>query len=88
MPRKPPEIRPIVDVEDDLATVLLCVTYGEILRGRVIGPGEMRSGNDDRLGGGDIGFVDVAFVESAVSAIFAIKDQRECLVVADAEHHD
>ena len=46
---------------------------------------EMRAGDDDRLGAGDIGLVDVALVERAVGAIVAIEDERKGLVVADAE---
>ena len=47
----------------------------------------MGAGDDDRLGGGDEGLVDVALVERAVGAIVAIEDQRKGLVVAHAEQN-
>ncbi len=48
----------------------------------------MGSRDDDRLGAGDVGLVDVAFVERAVGAIVAIEDQRKRLVVANAENDE
>ena len=56
-------------------------------RRRCVGLGEMRAGDDDRLGARDIGLVDVALVERRIGAVLAIEDQRERLVVADAEQH-
>ena len=83
-----PEVGAVVDVERDPAAMLLGEAHREVLRGGGVGAGEMRSGDDDRLGAGDVRLVDVAFVERAVGAIVAIEDQRKGLVVADAEHHE
>ena len=85
---KAPKIRAIVDVERDLAIVLLRASHREVLRGGGVGAGEMGAGDDDRLGAGDVGLRDVAFVERAVGAIVAIEDQRKRLVVANAEQDE
>ena len=85
---KAPEVRAVVDVEHDLAAVRLGEVDRQLLRRRGVLAGEMRAGDDDRLALATIGLVDVALVERAVGAIVAIENQRERLVVADAEHHE
>jgi hypothetical protein len=48
---------------------------------------EVRAGGDDRAGLGDEAGVDVVLAERHVGAVRAVEDQRELLLVADAEDH-
>ena len=86
--RKAPKIWPIVDVEGNPAAVLLGEFYRQLLGRGSVGACEVGPGDDDRLGARDIIFVDVAFVERAVGAVFAIEDEREGAVVANAKNDD
>ncbi len=63
-----PEVRPVVDVEHDLAAVRLGDADRLALRGVGVGAREMRAGDDDRARRGDEGLVDVVLGVSAMSA--------------------
>ena len=88
MAREAPQVRPVIDVEHDLAAGGAGDAHRLKLRGGRVGAGEMRAAHQDRLGALDIVRIDVALVERAVGAIVAIEDEREGLFVADAEQHE
>ena len=85
---EPPQVRPVIDVEYDLAPGGACDSHRLELRGGGAGAREMRAAHQNRLGAFDVSRIDVALVERAVGAIVAIEDQREGLFVADAEQHE
>ena len=82
-----PEVGPIVDVEDHLAAVRLGQRDRFRLRGGGGGPRKMRPGHDDRMGSGDEGLVDVAFVERHVGAVRAIERHRRDALARDGQQH-
>ena len=88
MAGEPPQVRPVVDVEHNLAPGGAGDPHRLELRGGGIGAREMRAAHQHRLGAFDVSRIDVALVERAVGAIVAIEDQREGLFVADAEQHE
>ena len=83
-----PQVRPVIDVEHDLAPGGARDPHRLSLRGGRVGAREMRAAHQHRLGAFDVARIDVAFVERAVGAILAIEDEREGLFVADAEQHE
>ncbi len=85
--RQPPEVRAVVDVERDLQPML--PREGQRLQHRRFGArvGKMRAGHHQRPGGGDERLVDVVLAKCHVGAILAVEDQRELMLVADAEQH-
>jgi len=88
MPADTPQIRPIVDVEDDGASVRLGDIHGLALGARGGGQGEVRTGNQDGVRGSDERLVDVALGESAVGAVLAVEDQRKGLRIAHTEEYE
>ena len=81
-----PEVRAIVDIEDDLAAGGLGGADRLVAGGRDGGRREMRAADQDGAGGGDIGLVDIVLGERHVGAIGAIEDVRRGAVVAHAEN--
>ena len=83
-----PEVRAVVDVERRPRAVLA----GEVqrLQHRRLGAGvaEMGPGREHRPGLGDEALVDVVLGQPHVGAVLAVEDQREPLVVADAEEDE
>ena len=51
------------------------------------GRAEMRAGDDHGLGPGDQILVDVAFAQRGIGAVLAVEDEREGVLVADAQDH-
>ncbi len=49
--------------------------------------GEVRTGHRQRAGGGDVLFVDILRRERHVGAIVTIENERERLLIFNAEHH-
>ena len=88
MAGEPPQVRPVIDVEHDPAPGRAGDAHRLELRGGGVGAGEMGAAHQHRLGALDILRIDVALVEGAVGAIVAIEDEREGLLVADAEQHE
>ena len=88
MAREPPQVRPIIDVEDDLGVVSLGQRDRLGLRRRRVGFGEMRTRHDDRARPRDQRFVDVAFVQRHVGAVGAIEDRRRNALGLDREQHE
>ncbi len=80
-----PEVRPVVDVEDDLAAVLPRDADRLLLRGRGIGLREMSAGDQHRTGRSDERRVDVVFAKRHVGDVIAVEDEREVLVVLDRQ---
>ena len=80
-----PEVRAVVDVERRPRAVL--AGEAQRLQHRRLGPrvAEMGAGGEHRPGLGDEALVDVGLGQPHVGAVLAIEDQREALVVADAE---
>ena len=85
--RQPPQIRPIIDVEDHLGVVSLGQRDRLGLRRRRVGFGEMRPGHDDGARPRDQRLVDVAFVQRHVGAVGAIEDRRRNALGLDREQH-
>ncbi len=56
-----------------------------VLGGRRCGAGEVRAGDQHGVGALDQRRVDVALVQGGVGTVGAIEDQREAVLVADAE---
>ncbi|MCY1295121.1 hypothetical protein D9M70_444470 [compost metagenome] len=85
MAGKTPEVRTVVDVEDDPGAAFLGKAHGLAL-GRIgVRLGKMRAGNQDGAGRADKVFRNVVFAERVVGAVVAIEEQREGLVVFDRE---
>ena len=85
MPRKPPEVRPVVDVERGLRAVFAGQPQRLQDRRRGAGMRQMRAGRHDRPRRGDEAFVDVILAQGHVGAVFPVEDQRKLLVVADPQ---
>ena len=83
-----PEVRAVVDVERRARAVL--AREGQRLQHRRLGPrvAEVRPRRQHRAGLGDEALVDVVLGQPHVGAVLAVEDQREALVVADAEEHE
>ena len=82
-----PEVRAVVDVERRPRAVL--AGEGQRLQHRRLGArvAEMGPGGEHGAGLGDEALVDVGLGQPHVGAVLAVEDQREALVVADAEEH-
>ena len=80
-----PEVRAVVDVERGAGAVL--AGEAQRLQHRRLGArvAEVGAGGDDGAGVGDQRGVDVVLAERHVGAVLAVEDQREALLVADAE---
>ena len=80
-----PEVRAVVDVERRPRAVL--AGEGQRLQHRRLGArvAEMGAGREHGAGLGDEALVDVVLGQPHVGAVLAVEDQREALVVADAE---
>jgi hypothetical protein len=84
---QPPEVRAVVDVERGLHPV----RAGNVQRLEDGGFGprvaEVGPGRHHRARGGHVALVDVILAQRHVRAVVAVEDQRELLLVADAEDH-
>jgi hypothetical protein len=80
-----PEVGAVVDVERGAPAAL--AGEAERLQHRRLGArvAEVGAGGDDGAGVGDQRSVDVVLAERHVGAVLAVEDQREALLVADAE---
>ena len=82
---QPPEHRAVVDVEHDLAAVLLHQPHRFLAHGVEVRLREVSARDQHRLGRGDEGLVDVVLGQARIGAVLAVEDQRKGLAVADAE---
>ena len=80
-----PKVRAVININGNLAAMFLGVLHRKFLGGGRIGFGEMRAGDNHRAGGGDKGLVDIAFIQCVIGAIITVENQRELLVVTNAE---
>ena len=83
-----PQVRAIVDVEDDLAAGGLGRADRLVAGGLDGGRREMRAADEDGAGRLDIGLVDVVLAQRHVGAIGAIEDVRRVAIVAHAENDE
>ena len=83
-----PEVRAVVDVERGARAVL--AGEGQRLQHRGLGArvAEVGAGGEHGAGLGDEALVDVVLGQPHVGAVLAVEDQREALVVADAEEDE
>ena len=85
---EPPEVRPVVDVEDDLAAVLLGEARSlSSARPRPLGFEKCVPVTTIGAAAGDEVFVDVALVERHVGAVGAIEDHRRDALGLDRKQH-
>ncbi len=86
MTGKAPEVRAIVDVEDDLRAGFLGDTHCLALRRIGVGLGKMRAGDEDRPCLADELFGNVVFAQRIIGAVVAVEQQREGFVVLHGEN--
>ena len=84
--RQSPQDRPVVDVEDHSAAICFDSLRGAQARGEHAGRGEMRAVDQDRARGREICCIEIPLAKRHIGAIFAVKNQRKRLSIADAEH--
>ncbi len=84
--RQSPQDRPVVDVEDHTAAICLDSPRGAQARREHAGRGEMRAVDQDRARGREICFIEILLAKRHIGAIFAVKNQRKGLAIADPEH--
>ena len=82
-----PQDRAVVDVEHHLAAVRVGEPHRLARGGVQAGRAEMRAGDDDGLGRGDQALVDVGLGQGRVGTVLAVEDERERVLVADAQDH-
>jgi hypothetical protein len=87
VPGQAPEIRAVIDIEDDAPAVRAGETNGLVLRRRRAGLGEMRACHDDGSGRGDEILPHVVFAQRHVGAVVAVEDERKGMAVAHAQYH-
>ena len=80
-----PEDRPVVDVEDHPAAVLLGEPHRLLAHGVEVGLGEMGARDHDGAGGCDVVLGDVGLGQRRIGAVLALEDQGEGVAVADAQ---
>ena len=87
VPREAPEIGPVVDVEDRLRAA--CAGEVDRLERRGLGARvrDVGAGGEHAAGLGDEVGIDVPGREPHVRAVLAVEDERELLLVADAQQH-
>ena len=82
-----PEHRAVIDVQHPLHAVALGIVQGAAAGLEHTLGGEVGTGDQQRLGAGDEGLVDVVRAQRHVGAILAIEHQRKGLAVLDAQQH-
>ena len=87
MARESPQIRSIIDIEDDLRAVSLGQRDRLRLRRRGGWLGEMGARHDDRAGASDQRFVDVALIQRHVCAVGPIEYRRRHPLGLHGEQH-
>jgi hypothetical protein len=85
--RKPPQIGAVIDIQRRARAVLACQPQG--LQHRRFGArvAEMRAGDGHASRFGDEGRVNVVFAQRHVGTVLAIEDQREPVLIADAQQN-
>ena len=81
-----PEHRPIIDVEDSPHVVLARAIEREIADAVDVLGRKMGTGDQKRFASRDERLLDIGFGNGHVGAVFAHKDQRERVLVLDAQH--
>ncbi len=84
---QPPEHRPIVDIQHPFDVVLFGIVQRLAAGLEHLVCREMRTGDQQRLAGCDVLFVDVFGAQSHVCAVFAVEHQRECFAILQAQQH-
>ena len=87
MTRQPPQVRPIVDVEHDLAAILLGDLDSLALRSFGIVAREMRAGDHDRACRLDEILVHIFRRQRHVGAVGAVEDHRRDAFILDRKQH-
>ena len=87
VPGEAPQVRPVVEVDDGLRARL--ARQIQRPQGRGLGPGmrQVGAGGKDAARLGDEVGVDVVRRQRHVGAVLAVEDQREPLLIPDAEQH-
>ena len=83
---KAPEVRAIIDIEDDLGAAFLGDADRLALRSIGVRLGEMRAGDENGAGRTDEILRDIILAQGIVGAIVAVEQEREGMVAFDGEN--